>query len=498
MKKFLSKIVDQTHQLRWRLTLNYTGVTVGVLLVLLLIVSSFIFGYAVVPEFFLSPDAWVRLANASAVPTVRTIIKQSPELVSLWTSSLNNTLTDQVILRVGDVELRLRTVAQMDILIIDANGSLLGISDPSLLPSAVIGDLLDTSLLPGLEPVVNAALVGEEDLGKLIYAQELDHSYLVALPILDDSRDKKILGAIIAYVASIPAKSDALVHTLQIAGQSLLFFLFSAGVLGIFFGFLIAKGMTERIDKLSNVTSAWSKGDFSKSIFDPTGDEISKLGEQLNSMAAQLEDLLQKREEIAISEERNRLARDLHDSAKQEAHAASFHLGAAQALFHRNPKSAKDHLTKAENLVDSVREELAGLIHQLRPQSFDGTNFDETLNEYASEWALQTGIKATMMVEGSINLSMENRRVIYRIVQEALANVARHSSAGKVEIAMDINENQGELCISDNGVGFDTQQPFDGIGLKSMHERAELLGGTFSISSELGKGTKILVIFPLE
>ena len=165
---------------------------------------------------------------------------------------------------------------------------------------------------------------------------------------------------------------------------------------------------------------------------------------------------------MAVSEERNRLARDLHDSAKQEALAASFHLGTALTLFERDPESAKSHLVEADNLVDSVRGELTDLIHELRPQSMNGTRFDETVNEYIIEWAHQTGIEATLKVEGVTDLPLEIKQAIYRLMQEALANVARHSSADKVDVTMSFGENSINFCLSDDGVGFDFQQQHDG------------------------------------
>ena len=113
--------------------------------------------------------------------------------------------------------------------------------------------------------------------------------------------------------------------------------------------------MVSRLERVSQVTDAWSQGDFSEFIMDPVGDEISQLAVRLNQMAEQLQQFLKRSQEIAVSEERNRLARDLHDSAKQEALAASFHLGTALTLFERDPKSAKSHLVEADNLVDSVR-----------------------------------------------------------------------------------------------------------------------------------------------
>ncbi|MBE0528246.1 MAG: sensor histidine kinase [Thermoleophilia bacterium] len=202
---------------------------------------------------------------------------------------------------------------------------------------------------------------------------------------------------------------------------------------------------------------------------------------------------------MAVSEERNRLARDLHDSAKQEALAASFHLGTALTLFESDSESAKSHLIEADHLVDSVRGELTDLIHELRPPSMNGTRFDETINEYIIDWAHQTGIEATLNVDGFVDLSLEIKQAIYRIMQEALANVTRHSTAEKVDVIMNFGDNSVEFCISDDGIGFDPQQhPNDGMGLDSMRERVESLRGEFAIESEPGRGTKVCITIPIE
>jgi len=173
-------------------------------------------------------------------------------------------------------------------------------------------------------------------------------------------------------------------------------------------------------------------------------------------------------------------------------------LGTALTLFERDPESAKKHLTEADSLVDSVRGELTDLIHELRPLTMNGARFDETINEYIIEWAHQTGIEATFEVDGFFDLALESKHAIYRILQEALANVSRHSSANKVEITMSFNKNSVIFCVNDDGVGFDIQRQHCGIGLDSMRERVESLAGDLCIESKPGQGTKVCITIPIE
>jgi len=215
-------------------------------------------------------------------------------------------------------------------------------------------------------------------------------------------------------------------------------------------------------------------------------------------MAGQLQNLLKRRQEMAISEERNRLARELHDSAKQQALAASFQLGTAITLYDRDPQSAKQSLLEADNLVDSVRKELTDLIYELRPPTKDRGDFVETLNDYTTEWAHQNDIAVEVNVEGYKESSLEIEAALYRIVQEALSNIARHSSASSANVSLTYNSDTVTLTIADDGTGFDINEKHNGMGLHSMNERAESLNGEFCIESEFEHGTRISVTFPID
>ena len=205
---------------------------------------------------------------------------------------------------------------------------------------------------------------------------------------------------------------------------------------------------------------------------------------------AQLRD---RAEQSAVSAERNRLARDLHDSAKQQAFAVSAQLGAALSLFDEDPNKAKEHLAEADRLADKVRLELTDLIQELHPIGLDDHGLVPTLHEYVYEWEKQNGIHADLIVEAERVLSDEIESALFRIVQGALSNVSRHSQAMNVELKLIYESEYVIMTISDDGNGFETEQRHQGLGLRSMRERVELLNGEFSIVSEIGKGTRITV-----
>jgi NarL family two-component system sensor histidine kinase LiaS len=501
---FAKQLKQSLRRLQWKLTFSYTAVTVGTLLVIVIVLGYLLFSAVLVPldilNSVLSPRAWIQIVSENTPPEWRYVLSQDPidtKLVSLLLRDGDLQVTYFDLFRIGDLQIRLRTAGRGSVLLVDPNGILLGSSNPELIFDGAVGQPLDMGILPGLEESLQTALRGEIDPERLFVTLEPNERFYFTLPYLDET-NQEILGVGIIYFESFPTENDIPENVLWILSQSILILLLSAGLIGTIFGFITARNMVRRLWHVSEVSDAWSQGDFSEFIEDPTGDEISELTVRLNHMAEQLQQFLKRSQEMAVSEERNRLARDLHDSAKQEALAASFHLGTALTLFERDPKSAKSHLAEADHLVDSVRGELTDLIHELRPPSMNGARFDETVNEYITEWAHQTGIRAKFNVEGFADLSLEIKQAIYRIMQEALANAARHSSAENIEVALRFQHKLVEFCLRDNGTGFDTLAHHDGMGLDSMRERAEAHKGLLKIESEIGKGTEVCVLFPFK
>jgi NarL family two-component system sensor histidine kinase LiaS len=200
---------------------------------------------------------------------------------------------------------------------------------------------------------------------------------------------------------------------------------------------------------------------------------------------------------MAVSEERNRLARELHDSAKQQALAASFQIGAALTLFERDPQAAKTHLAEAEYLVDSVREELTDLIAELRPQALDEKKLDEILGEYTEDWSHQNPISVNLDLQENIQAPLIVKQTLLRVLQEALANVARHSDAETVSLTLQSEEQVVKMIVRDDGNGFSREEVTGGMGLHSMKERAESLAGSLLVISTRGAGTSVEAVIPL-
>jgi signal transduction histidine kinase len=253
----------------------------------------------------------------------------------------------------------------------------------------------------------------------------------------------------------------------------------------------------QRFDRLAEATLAWSRGDFSVSVADPTRDELGQLAQRLNHMAQQLEQLLSTRRELAAVEERNRLARDLHDSVKQQAFAAAAQVSAAKMLLEREPAAAAAHVEQVERLIYDLRQELTGLIQELRPAALEGKGLASALREYTADWSRQNGIELELRVQGERSLSLDVEQAVFRIVQEALANVARHSEASNAEIELIYTKLAISCTISDDGLGFGPHQEHSSFGLRSMQERASALGGALTVESVSGAGTRISLAVPL-
>ena len=218
--------------------------------------------------------------------------------------------------------------------------------------------------IAGLEPLVNAGLDGEENSGQL--SSNVEGQVLTVTPI--EGKKGKVAGVLVGTLR-LPNLTAPLLITV---GISAIFLAVPAALLGALFGFFTAWGLTRRIGRLARAARSWSRGDFSVTTKDRSKDELGQLSRELNSMAADLENLLQARGELATLEARNRFARDLHDSVKQQVFATSLQIAAARALIEKDTHSAESHLSQADELVRQAQKELNVLIQEMRPAALEG------------------------------------------------------------------------------------------------------------------------------
>jgi NarL family two-component system sensor histidine kinase LiaS len=207
-------------------------------------------------------------------------------------------------------------------------------------------------------------------------------------------------------------------------------------------------------------------------------------------MAEQLRALLATREELATVDERNRLARDLHDSIKQNVFATALLVGAARTHLPPETLPAQTYLAEAEALAEQTRQELTALIRELRPARLADKGLAVVLREYAEGWSRRMGITASVHVQGERVIALDVEEALLRVAQEALANIAQHSGAAHVTIQLVWDNAQVRLTVADDGAGFDVAYANGrGVGLASMRERVAAHHGSLHIASAPGVTT---------
>lgn len=351
--------------------------------------------------------------------------------------------------------------------------------------------------IEGADFMLAAAQEGHLSVGQL-YGMAPDGTFFVIVPVLHRI-SREPIGMITLYVEQPPS------WLLTFGPTVVRFVLVTAFLLilgitpfGALFGFIMSRGLTRRLKSLSQAADAWSHGDFSVMPKDRGRDELGDLQNRLIHMATQLESLLQTRQELAGLEERNSLARELHDTVKQQVFAAIMQLRAAKNLVDDNPDALKRHLAETEKLLKVSQNDLTLIINEMRPAALEGQSLVTALRSYLDMWSQHTGIKTDLQVQGERSLSVNIERALYRVAQESLANTARHSQATHVAIHLRYAADFVTLSLEDNGRGFDLTQPeTTGFGLQSMQQRVTELGGTLTISSKPGVKTTLWAEIPV-
>jgi two-component system, NarL family, sensor histidine kinase UhpB len=226
-------------------------------------------------------------------------------------------------------------------------------------------------------------------------------------------------------------------------------------------------------------------------------EELIRLAASFRRMLGRIEDERRRSGRLVLraqEEERRRLARDLHDEVNQALTAILLRL---QALSQAAPPELGEELSELKRLVNRAMNELLQLARQLRPSALDDHGLLPAMASQVKRFAAQTGIEADLNADGeSSKLAPDEEIAIYRIAQEALANIARHAGAKKVEVDLRTGDDGVELTVRDDGRGFETDRPATGLGLGGMAERARLVGGELTVKSRPGAGTELCLRVP--
>jgi signal transduction histidine kinase len=203
--------------------------------------------------------------------------------------------------------------------------------------------------------------------------------------------------------------------------------------------------------------------------------------------------------QAASIEERNRLARDLHDSVKQQLFVIQTAAATAQARFASDPEGAREAIDQVRGGAREAIAEMQAMLDQLRATPLDNTGMVEALKKQAEALGFRTSAKIHFEI-GQLppndSVSPGAHEALFRSGQEAFSNIARHARAKNVWVQLDAMTGKLTLRIRDDGEGFDTNQGRRGMGLANIHTRAQEFGGIFEISSRPGGGTSIAVAVP--
>jgi signal transduction histidine kinase len=210
--------------------------------------------------------------------------------------------------------------------------------------------------------------------------------------------------------------------------------------------------------------------------------------------------LYERGRELSIVEERNRIARELHDAVTQKLFSLRLTADAAATLAARDPSRAVDELATVRRLAAEVAEELRAIVIGLRPVDLAGDGLDMALRKQAELLDRVHPVAVRFTGDAVPRLTPAREEAAYRIAQEALHNALRHGSPSRVEIRLTGRDGAVLLEVGDDGQGFDPGGPAGAggrLGLASMRERARAAGGRLELRSAVGAGTTVRLVLPV-
>ncbi len=232
-------------------------------------------------------------------------------------------------------------------------------------------------------------------------------------------------------------------------------------------------------------------GAFISSIIIQSTDRQRLIDELTRSRA----NLMRAEREAGRLNERQRLARDIHDTLAQHFTSIIMHLAAAR---HSNFGTVQTQVQQAEEAAREGLDEIRRIVWDMRPEQIEKASLVEAVEELAARWSAENSVLVKMNVTGTPrSLTSSAETALLRISQEAMHNIIKHAQAKNVNITFSFMEDVFVMDITDDGLGFDPSKSSDGFGMKTMRDRAEELSGTLTIESERGIGTAIAVSIPV-
>ncbi len=207
--------------------------------------------------------------------------------------------------------------------------------------------------------------------------------------------------------------------------------------------------------------------------------------------------LYTKAKELASFQERQELARDLHDSVSQHLFAANLIANSLPSIWKMNPEKGKAHLGEFREIMRVAQSEMRNLLQEIRPSFSKENELGKLLHQMAAMCQRRSGIQIDVDIQGKDMLPENVITAIYYIVQEALNNIIKHARASKTSVILRYGSREVYLAVIDDGGGFNPEAiSRSSMGLDIMHERSNSVGATLSMESHIGQGTRLSVVWP--
>jgi NarL family two-component system sensor histidine kinase LiaS len=289
--------------------------------------------------------------------------------------------------------------------------------------------------------------------------------------------------------------------------------LFGAAVgLGVLYGMYTNIRLKTRLDQLQESMLLLEKGSLGRPIAKLGEDEIGRLAQQLGRIEKKWQEQVSSLQRLstdnaklaeqarlsAIVEERQRLARELHDAVSQQLFAISMTATAVGRTMDKDFERARRQVSLIEEMASVAQSEMRALLLHLRPVHLEGKRLEQGLHDLIAELRAKVPMDIRLEMDEGIALSRGIEDHLFRIVQEALSNTLRHSRASAAEVKLLQKPDSVRLLIRDDGIGFDPEEKkHTSYGLVSIRERVNEIGGSMHIISAPGKGTRIEIRVPI-
>jgi signal transduction histidine kinase len=278
------------------------------------------------------------------------------------------------------------------------------------------------------------------------------------------------------------------------------------GAGGALYGWLFSHGVLDDVQRVETALMQLAQGQTIAPLPTRGREPMRFMMEHVNALIERQAELTAMRQQLAeqiggaaAQEERSRLARDLHDSIKQQIFSISVSAAGVQARWDSDPDGAKAALADVRKSAQEAMVEMRAMLQQLAPAPLEKVGLAQAVRDQCEALGYRSGaeVRCTMgELPPDAQFPPGAQEALFRIAQEALTNIARHARAAHVSLELSANADGITLHIDDDGQGFDTQASVQGMGLANMRARAAAIGGTLTLESQPAAGTRLRLYVP--